>query len=93
MPKLKKKLRLCKELAAAKKNKPLNYDDDTENLNVNKTLNNIAKRDLEENLLNDEDDKCLEERLLNNEIEEDFEWLDNGIEEKVYGVGRLLREF
>ena len=82
MPKLKKKLRFCKELAAAKKNKPLNYDDDTENLSVNKILNNVTERDLEENLLNDEDDdECLEEGLLNNEIEEDFEWLDNEIEE------------
>jgi len=37
----------------------------------------VTERDLEENLLNDEDgDECLEEGLLNNEIEEDFEWLD-----------------
>ena len=42
----------------------------------------MTERDLEENLLNDDDDdECLEEGLLNNEIEEDFEWLDNEIEE------------
>jgi hypothetical protein len=87
MPKLKRKLQLCKELAAAKKNKSLNKrnkeledDDDTEHLNVDKTLNNVVGN-LEENLSNDEYEESSEEGLSNNGIEENFEWFNNEIEE------------
>nr|CAG8589964.1 8043_t:CDS:2 [Entrophospora candida] len=63
-----------------KKNEELKNDNDTEDL----SSNNVAEKDLEEILLNDEYDEyaeCSEEELLNNEIEENFGWFDNEIEE------------
>ena len=90
MPKLKKKIKLCKELAAAKKTKTsnknnvlnieaFNNDNDVENLGVEELSNNLVEGDSSSEVGG----------YLEIEINEDFEWFDNEIEknaESLYDV-------
>nr|CAG8450112.1 10315_t:CDS:2 [Entrophospora candida] len=90
MPKLKRKIKLCKELAAAKKTKTsnknnlvnieaFNNDSDVENLGVEELSNNVVKGDSSNEVGG----------YLEIEIDEDFEWFDNEIEknaESLYDV-------
>ncbi|CAJ0761705.1 17116_t:CDS:2 [Entrophospora sp. SA101] len=81
MPKLKRKIKLCKELAAAKKIKTsnknnlvnieaFNNDNDVENLGVEELSNNVVEGDSTNEVGG----------YLEIEIDEDFEWFDNEIE-------------
>ncbi|CAJ0826833.1 3430_t:CDS:2 [Entrophospora sp. SA101] len=81
MPKLKRKIKLCKELAAAKKIKTsnknnlvnieaFNNDNDVENLGVEELSNNVVEGDSSNEVGG----------YLEIEIDEDFEWFDNEIE-------------
>ena len=83
MPIPKRKIRLCKQLAAAKKTKTsnknnvlnieaFNNDNDVENLGVEELSNNVV-----EGYSSNEVGGYLEI-----EIDEDFEWFDNEIEKK-----------
>ncbi|CAJ0861427.1 11590_t:CDS:2 [Entrophospora sp. SA101] len=90
MPKLKRKIKLCKELAAAKKTKTsnknnlvnieaFNNDNDVENLGVEELSNNVVEGDSSNEVGG----------YLEIEIDEDFEWFDNEIEknaESLYDV-------
>ena len=90
MPKLKRKIKLCKELAAAKKTKTssksnlvnieaFNNDNDVENLGVKELSNNVVEGDSSNEVGG----------YLEIEIDEDFEWFDNEIEknaESLYDV-------
>ncbi|CAJ0843297.1 6311_t:CDS:2 [Entrophospora sp. SA101] len=90
MPKLKRKIKLCKELAAAKKIKTsnknnlvnieaFNNDNDVENLGVEELSNNVVEGDSTNEVGG----------YLEIEIDEDFEWFDNEIEknaESLYDV-------
>ena len=90
MPIPKRKIRLCKQLAAAKKTKTsnknnvlnieaFNNDNDVENLGVEELSNNLVEGDSSSEVGG----------YLEIEINEDFEWFDNEIEknaESLYDV-------
>ena len=90
MPNTKRKVKFCKKLAAGKKTKTSNQkiksnvanietfndNNDMGNLDVKKLFKNATEEDLEELSSNE-----AEEELTNNEIDGNFEWFDNGIEE------------